>query len=145
MGKRKSRKAPPKKMMQKVATVFDCPFCNHEKSVECKLDRKTSVGAVRCRVCAADYQMRITSLMEPVDVYGDWIDECDKVNVQDDNQGTVGNEDDEEDEAPVRQRQQKHTQRDDDDDDEAFSSYSARAQQQTERYDDDDEDEEDDD
>lgn len=39
MAKRKSRKTPKptKKKKPKVPTIFDCPFCNHEKSVECKL------------------------------------------------------------------------------------------------------------
>jgi hypothetical protein len=40
MGKRKKgRKKPPpkKKIPTKVPTVFDCPFCNHEQTVECKL------------------------------------------------------------------------------------------------------------
>ncbi|KAK7846750.1 transcription elongation factor 1 like protein [Quercus suber] len=36
MGKRKSRaKPPPKKRMDKLDTVFSCPFCNHGTSVEC--------------------------------------------------------------------------------------------------------------
>lgn len=36
MGKRKSRaKPPPKKRMDKLDTVFSCPFCNHGSSVEC--------------------------------------------------------------------------------------------------------------
>jgi transcription elongation factor Elf1 len=39
MGKRKSKakimKAPP----PKVEKVFDCPFCNHSKTVEVKLQR----------------------------------------------------------------------------------------------------------
>lgn len=83
MGKRKSRKAPPKRIQQKVPKVFDCPFCNHENSVECKLDHKTAIGVVHCRVCAANYQTQITYLMEPVDVYADWIDECERTNKND--------------------------------------------------------------
>jgi hypothetical protein len=38
MGKRKSSaKAAPKKRMEKLSTVFSCPFCNHENSVECRM------------------------------------------------------------------------------------------------------------
>ena len=38
MGKRKSRaKPPPKKRMDKLDTVFSCPFCNHGNSVECRM------------------------------------------------------------------------------------------------------------
>ncbi|TYJ31746.1 hypothetical protein E1A91_A06G221100v1 [Gossypium mustelinum] len=38
MGKRKSRAKPaPKKRMDKLDTVFSCPFCNHGTGVECRL------------------------------------------------------------------------------------------------------------
>jgi transcription elongation factor Elf1 len=124
MGKRKSRKAPQKKIAQKVPKVFDCPFCNHEKSVECKLDHKLALGVVRCRVCAADYQTRITYLMEPVDVYADWIDECDKINKTDPDVSAVQDDDDDGeqgyDDAPPVQRRDNYraSAHDDDDDDE---------------------------
>ncbi|GMI70481.1 hypothetical protein HRI_000717400 [Hibiscus trionum] len=37
MGKRKSRAKPaPKKRMDKLDTVFSCPFCNHGTYVECR-------------------------------------------------------------------------------------------------------------
>lgn len=57
MGKRKSRAKPVKRMEQKVPTTFDCPFCNHEKAVDCKIDKDTSIGSIRCRVCNESYQM----------------------------------------------------------------------------------------
>lgn len=37
MGKRKTKKAPPKKIVASVPTTFDCPFCNSEKAIECKM------------------------------------------------------------------------------------------------------------
>lgn len=37
MGKRKSKKRVMKRVVAKVATVFDCPFCNHPGTVEAKL------------------------------------------------------------------------------------------------------------
>lgn len=38
MGKRKSRAKPaPRKRMDKLDTVFSCPFCNHGTSVECRM------------------------------------------------------------------------------------------------------------
>ena len=38
MGKRKSAaKPPPKRGQEKLATVFSCPFCNHDNSVECRM------------------------------------------------------------------------------------------------------------
>jgi len=81
MGKRKSsKKAPVKKRVQpKVPTIFDCPFCNHEKTVECQ-DRDKNIGLVRCRLCSEDFQVRINFLSEPIDVYSEWIDELHEVN-----------------------------------------------------------------
>ncbi|KAH9318952.1 hypothetical protein KI387_020721, partial [Taxus chinensis] len=38
MGKiKKAQKAAPKKKQEKLGTVFGCPFCNHDNSVECKM------------------------------------------------------------------------------------------------------------
>jgi len=81
MGKRKSAKKPvAKKRQSPVPTVFDCPFCNHEKTVECKIDHITNIGHIRCSICDANYQMMINYLMEPVDVYSEWIDRCEEEN-----------------------------------------------------------------
>ncbi|KAI5062283.1 hypothetical protein GOP47_0022822 [Adiantum capillus-veneris] len=81
MGKRKSSaKPPPKKKMEKLSTVFSCPFCNHESSVECRMDRKNSIGEVNCRICQEHYTTQIDALSEPIDVYSDWIDECERAN-----------------------------------------------------------------
>eukprot|EP00898_Chlorokybus_atmophyticus_P009202 jgi/Chlat1/9283/Chrsp99S09298 len=62
MGKRKSSKAPPKKAMQKVPTTFNCPFCNHEGSVECRLDREKEFGELHCRICNEKYRTLITRI-----------------------------------------------------------------------------------
>ncbi|KAF0976580.1 hypothetical protein FDP41_004479 [Naegleria fowleri] len=80
MGKRKTRKPPPKKVQPKLPTSFDCPFCNHEGTVECVIDRKQSTGKLTCRICGAQYQTNITYIMSAIDVYSEWIDECEKVN-----------------------------------------------------------------
>ncbi len=37
MSKKKSRKRVIKTIVPKVSTVFDCPFCNHKKSVTVKM------------------------------------------------------------------------------------------------------------
>ena len=44
------------------------------------MDRKGQVGSLKCRVCQADLEMRITSLSQPVDVFAEWIDQCDALN-----------------------------------------------------------------
>jgi len=82
MGKRKTRKKAPvkKKIVAPIPTSFDCPFCNHEKSIECKIDRVKGIGSVKCTVCDASYQMMINYLSEPVDVYSEWIDKCEQEN-----------------------------------------------------------------
>ncbi len=78
-GSKKSTKPAPK-VKPKLATTFNCPFCSHANSVEVKMDRKGLVGYLKCRVCTADYEMRINSLHQPVDVFADWIDQCEALN-----------------------------------------------------------------
>ena len=78
-GKKKTAKTAPK-IKAKLATTFNCPFCSHSNSVEVKMDKKGCVGYLKCRVCAADYEMRINSLHSPVDVFADWIDQCESLN-----------------------------------------------------------------
>ena len=75
MGKRrKSAKRQVAKKGTSVAKHFKCPFCSHEDSCEVKLDRKTETGTIACRVCGEDFQCRISSLSDPVDVYCEWTD-----------------------------------------------------------------------
>jgi len=83
MGKRKSSKPPPKKVNPKVETSFTCPFCNHHKSVSARLDHVAEKGMVECNVCAQKYTCNITHLSEPIDVYSDWIDACERINAKD--------------------------------------------------------------
>ncbi|KAH8938756.1 hypothetical protein BDL97_16G101400 [Sphagnum fallax] len=60
MGKRKSAaKPPPKKSQEKLATVFSCPFCNHDNSVECRMDRKNQIGEASCRICQEKFSTPI--------------------------------------------------------------------------------------
>lgn len=59
--------------------IFNCPFCNYYKVVECKLDRKTNIGRLVCRICGASYQSSINYLSEPIDVFSEWIDDCMKI------------------------------------------------------------------
>eukprot|EP00850_Spirogloea_muscicola_P005310 SM000024S07772 [mRNA] locus=s24:312940:313684:- [translate_table: standard] len=86
MGKRKSSKPPPKKVQQKLPTSFACPFCNHEGSIECRLDKVNMVGEAVCKICAEKYVCPIDTLSDPIDVYvktsqySEWIDECERAN-----------------------------------------------------------------
>uniref|UniRef100_A0A1I8GIA0 E3 ubiquitin-protein ligase n=1 Tax=Macrostomum lignano TaxID=282301 RepID=A0A1I8GIA0_9PLAT len=79
--RRKARKPPPKaKMIVPLDVQFNCPFCNHEKSCEVKLNKQARVGSVSCRVCLEDFQTSINYLTEPIDVYSEWIDACEEAN-----------------------------------------------------------------
>ncbi|KAL6708171.1 hypothetical protein ACN47E_003355 [Coniothyrium glycines] len=80
MGKRKSSSKPqgPKKK-EKLPTVFQCLFCNHENAVSVSIEKKSGVGNLQCKVCGQTFQTNINYLSAPVDVYADWIDACDAV------------------------------------------------------------------
>ena len=105
MGRRKSnRKAPPKrKLVQPLDKVFACPFCNHEKSCDVKMEYEKNTAHIKCNVCSEDFQtvinckrvitcccsslcckfahlLVVSDLTQPIDVYNEWIDECEKVN-----------------------------------------------------------------
>ena len=40
------------------------------------MDFKTGIGSLACRLCAASFQMPIHHLHEPVDVFSEWLDDC---------------------------------------------------------------------
>ena len=82
MGRRKAKRKPPpkRKMTGPLDSLFTCPFCNHEKSCEVKMDKTHNTGTIVCQVCSEDFQTAINYLSEPVDVYSDWIDACEAAN-----------------------------------------------------------------
>ncbi|KAH8598041.1 transcription elongation factor Elf1 like-domain-containing protein [Bisporella sp. PMI_857] len=99
-----------------LATIFPCLFCNHEKSVSVKIDKKAGVGQLSCKVCNQQYQCAVNYLSAAVDVYSDWVDACDAVAKEDGAQNNGGSY------APSRAqasggRSAVGRQRDDEDDD----------------------------
>ena len=50
MGKKRSSKPMAKPPPPRVAKVFDCPFCNHEATVEIKMIADKGLGYASCRV-----------------------------------------------------------------------------------------------
>ncbi|KAL1925201.1 uncharacterized protein VTP21DRAFT_84 [Calcarisporiella thermophila] len=80
MGKRKSKRKPMVRRKLTLDTVFDCLFCNHEKTIECRLDKDSKVGHLKCKVCDVSFQCNINYLSEPIDVYSEWIDACNEAN-----------------------------------------------------------------
>ncbi|CAL9053168.1 unnamed protein product [Musa banksii] len=83
MAKRRSRTSKlikTKKVQPKLEEAFTCPFCNHDKSVSCTLDKKLKVGEAQCGVCKESYATTIHHLTEPIDIYSEWVDECENTN-----------------------------------------------------------------
>ncbi|KAG5579270.1 hypothetical protein H5410_049897 [Solanum commersonii] len=63
MGKRKAKsKPPPRKRMDKLDTVFSCPFCSHGTSVECRIDMKNLIGEANCRICQESFSTTVTGI-----------------------------------------------------------------------------------
>ncbi|KAL2140611.1 hypothetical protein VTI28DRAFT_3575 [Corynascus sepedonium] len=80
MGKRKSSRKPQgPKRRDPLPTTFTCLFCNHEKSIEVKLDKKAGCGWLDCKVCGQKFQCSINYLSSPIDVYSEWVDAADAV------------------------------------------------------------------
>lgn len=82
MARRKSKRKPPpkKKNIEPLDVMFTCPFCNHEKSCDVKMETAKNVATIKCNVCSEDFQTVINYLSEPIDVYNEWIDACEEAN-----------------------------------------------------------------
>uniref|UniRef100_A0A8C4WU48 Transcription elongation factor 1 homolog n=1 Tax=Eptatretus burgeri TaxID=7764 RepID=A0A8C4WU48_EPTBU len=65
MGRRKSKRKLPskKKMIGTLETQFTCPFCNHERSCDVKMDRERNTGVISCSVCLEEFQTPITCIL----------------------------------------------------------------------------------
>ncbi|CDY49958.1 BnaC08g10390D [Brassica napus] len=74
-----------------------------------KLD--TVIGIATCRICEESFSTTITALSEAIDIYSEWIDECERVNaVEDDVEQEEEVEEEkvyEEEEEEVRKRMMK--------------------------------------
>jgi transcription elongation factor Elf1 len=44
------------------------------------MDHEKQIGKMACNSCPAKFEMRITHLTEPVDIYHDWLDKCEEAN-----------------------------------------------------------------
>jgi transcription elongation factor Elf1 len=73
---KKNTKQVQTKKRPTLAKRFKCPFCANEDTVECKMDFRAGIGSLSCRLCGASYQMPIHHLHEPVDVFSEWLDDC---------------------------------------------------------------------
>ncbi|KAJ8513729.1 hypothetical protein OPV22_004163 [Ensete ventricosum] len=87
MAKRRSRVMKlikTTKVQPKLEAAFTCPFCNHDKSVSCTLDKTLKIGEAQCEVCKESYATTIHHLTEPIDIYAEWVDECEQVDKSED-------------------------------------------------------------
>uniref|UniRef100_A0A7S2TAU1 Transcription elongation factor 1 homolog n=1 Tax=Prorocentrum micans TaxID=2945 RepID=A0A7S2TAU1_PROMC len=82
MGRRRSRGQAAPKPRPKLDVMFNCLFCQTARAVEVKMVRLEQVGFLKCRVCNASFQSRISYLSEAVDVYSDWVDETEEANMK---------------------------------------------------------------
>ncbi|KAL3309945.1 hypothetical protein Ciccas_011501 [Cichlidogyrus casuarinus] len=82
MGKAKSARKPapkPKILLPPVAE-FNCPFCYQIKTCSVVIDRSTKKGFIVCENCKVSFGTTIHDLYQPIDVYNDWIDSCERIN-----------------------------------------------------------------
>ncbi|KAH7512611.1 hypothetical protein FEM48_Zijuj12G0109100 [Ziziphus jujuba var. spinosa] len=47
-------------------------------------DMKNLIGEAVCRICQESFSTTITALTEAIDIYSEWIDECERVNTLED-------------------------------------------------------------
>nr|BAX25111.1 hypothetical protein [Oryza brachyantha] len=84
MGTKKSwssrLKAKSKKPAPKLETSFTCPFCSAAGAVECVVDLKLKIAEASCYTCLERYCTTAHALTEPIDVYTEWIDQCELAN-----------------------------------------------------------------
>ncbi|KAH0901893.1 hypothetical protein HID58_041396 [Brassica napus] len=45
---------------------------------------KEVIGIATCRICEESFSTTITALSEAIDIYSEWIDECERVNAVED-------------------------------------------------------------
>ncbi len=82
MGKRKMQRPLFVRKNEKLETRFKCPFCEEDESVEVKVARKLKVAGLLCQSCGVKYLTHSHNLTEPLDVYQEWLDECELVNAK---------------------------------------------------------------
>lgn len=66
-----------KKKHAKLDTVFDCPYCGYQKTVNVFIDTVVRIGKLQCGNCGASFEASVNRLEEEIDVYAKWIDACD--------------------------------------------------------------------
>ncbi|MFX1518675.1 MAG: transcription elongation factor 1 family protein [Promethearchaeota archaeon] len=73
MGRRR-RKKVVKRHQKKIPNVFVCPDCD-ARAVTVELFREEGYARVHCGACGIEFNVSAGKLTEPVDAYGDFIDQ----------------------------------------------------------------------
>ncbi|ORE00607.1 ELOF1 [Hepatospora eriocheir] len=76
MTKRRSKRKPivKRKTSAILDKKFNCPVCNHEKVVTCKISKTNMKGFAKCCVCNFIYKCDVSKIDQNIDVYNKWID-----------------------------------------------------------------------
>ncbi len=62
MGRRKSKRKPQgARRRDPLDKIFTCPFCNHEKACDVKMEIEKNTAHIKCGVCSEDFQTVINS------------------------------------------------------------------------------------
>ena len=73
MGRRRRRKTPNVRVQRRLPKIFTCPSCGKD-AIRIHYDRTHTSADVSCGACKIQASISINSLMEAIDVFGDFID-----------------------------------------------------------------------
>ncbi|MEM0021518.1 MAG: hypothetical protein QW039_03035 [Fervidicoccaceae archaeon] len=82
MGRRKKKRAQPKRIVRKIPKIFVCPHCSRQSlriSVTAKPSDDFAVADAICGECGFCARFKVPKLYQPVDAYGKLIDLYDSV------------------------------------------------------------------
>lgn len=74
MGRRR-RKTTPRRPIRTIPTIFTCPICGRN-AVRIEMNYASGEANVHCGNCDTKSTVTITSISEPVDAYGEFVDYC---------------------------------------------------------------------
>lgn len=73
MGRRRRKRVVRSRQYQ-IPNVFQCPSCG-VKSINIELDKESNIAFVKCGNCKINDEVVVKPLMEPVDVFGKFVDQ----------------------------------------------------------------------
>ena len=76
MGRRRRRKTPNVRVQRRLPKIFTCPHCGKD-AIRISYGRDRTFADVSCGACKIQTTLSINSLMEAVDIYGDFVDRFD--------------------------------------------------------------------